>query len=153
MSCYVVDGTPEEPRRRRRIGNGHDLTDALTAAYRRLDRPIMLTETSVSGGIRHRQRWLDDSVAAVARARAGGAHVMGYTWFPAFSLVAWSYRRGRKPVEAYFAHMGLWDLQLDANGTLLRVPTGLERRFADLVAAGAMPVGGREPGVPDEDVA
>ena len=85
MSCYVIGGTPEEPTRRRRIGAGDDLADALTTAHRRLDRPIMLTETSVSGGIRHRQRWLDESVAAVGRARAGGAHVMGYTWFPAFS--------------------------------------------------------------------
>jgi hypothetical protein len=31
--------------------------------------------------------------------------------------------------------MGLWDLRNDGNGVLERHPTGLERRYADLVAA------------------
>jgi beta-glucosidase/6-phospho-beta-glucosidase/beta-galactosidase len=153
MSCWVIDGPADRPARRRRIGTGADLERALRVASDRLDRPIMLTETSVSGGVGLRDRWLDESVAAVARAREAGADVIGYTWFPAFSLVSWSYRRGRKPVEAYFAHMGLWDLGDDGSGTLIRTPTGLERRFADLVAAGADPVGGTEAIPADLEVA
>jgi hypothetical protein len=140
MSAWVVEGSPDRPRRRRRLGGGDDLQRALTVAHERLGRPVLLTETSAAGSVRLRERWLAESVPAVARARAAGADVIGYTWFPAFSLVAWSYRRGRKPVESYFAHMGLWDLRDDGRANLRRDPTGLERRFADLVAAGEAPV-------------
>jgi hypothetical protein len=100
----------------------------------------MLTETSVRGAVGARRRWLNESVAAVGRIRDDGLPLVGYTWFPAFSLVAWSYRTGAKPTEAYMAHMGLWDLVDDGSGTLRREPTGLERDYADLAAA--EPAGG-----------
>jgi hypothetical protein len=45
-------------------------------------------------------------------------------------------------MEAYINHMGLWDLRSDAGGTLARVPTGLERRYAELAAGGTAEVGG-----------
>lgn len=66
------------------------------------------------------------------RIRDDGLPLVGYTWFPAFSLVAWSYLTGAKPAEAYMAHMGLWDLRDDGHGTLRREPTGLEQEYASL---------------------
>ncbi len=134
MSVWVIDGTPERPTRRRRRGTAHDLELALREALRRTERPVMLTETSVFGRVSARRRWLEESVGAVRRIREDGLPLVGYTWFPAFSLVAWSYRPGRKPTEAYMAHMGLWDLRDDGSGTLRREPTGLEREFARLAA-------------------
>jgi beta-glucosidase len=135
FSAWVVDGAPERPTSRRRRGTAHDLEDALREAFRRTDRPVMLTETSVSAVVRTRRRWLHDSVSAVNRIRADGLPLIGYTWFPAFSLVAWSYLTGRKPTEAYMAHMGLWDLRDDGGGTLRREPTGLDQEYAALIAA------------------
>jgi hypothetical protein len=142
MSAFDMTGTPERPLLRRRIGTAEDLAYVLREAYERTGRPVMLTETSVAGTVAARRRWMDASVAAIAELRATGVPVIGYTWFPAFSLVTWSYRRGRRPVEAYINHMGLWDLRADADGTLLRQPTGLEQRFSGLVAGGASAVGG-----------
>jgi beta-glucosidase len=135
MSVWVLSGSPEAPAARRRRGTADDLERALREALRRTDRPVMLTETSVFGPVAARRRWLEESVAAVGRIRADSLPLTGYTWFPAFSLVAWSYRAGRRPTEAYIAHMGLWDLRDDGTGTLRREPTGLERRFAEIVAA------------------
>jgi beta-glucosidase len=135
FSSWIGGGTPERPTMRRRPGTGADLEHALRQAHKRTQRPIMLTETSYAGSARSRRRWLHDSVAAVNRIRQDGLPIVGYTWFPAFSLVAWSYLTGAKPTEAYMAHMGLWDLRDDGNGTLLREPTGLEREYAELMAA------------------
>jgi beta-glucosidase/6-phospho-beta-glucosidase/beta-galactosidase len=141
MSRWILEGGPRRSNARRQIGTADDLETALTSVHARLQRPVMYTETSVAGSVRLRERWLERSVDAVARARAAGADVIGYTWFPAFSLVTWAYRRGRRPVEAYLAHMGLWDLHPDEAGNLIRTPTGLERRFGELVAAGERAVG------------
>jgi beta-glucosidase len=135
FSTWVIDGRADRPTSRRRRGTGDDLELALRAAMRRSGRPAMLTETSVYGRVSARRRWLEESVAAVSRIREEALPLVGYTWFPAFSLVAWSYRNGAKPSEAYMAHMGLWDLRDDGSGTLRREPTGLEREYADLVAA------------------
>ena len=98
---------------------------------------MLLTETSVYGSIASRRRWLRD-VAAVADELAGeGAPFLGVTWFPAFSLFSWDYRRGRRAPEAYLSHMGLWDLVPDAAGNLARVPTGLENDYRVLIEAGS----------------
>jgi beta-glucosidase/6-phospho-beta-glucosidase/beta-galactosidase len=132
MSRFDIVGTPAAPRRRRRIGTADDLAAVLRDAAERTQRPVMLTETSVAGSVPARRRWLDASTAAVAGLRASGVPVVGYTWFPAFSLVTWSYRRGRRPVEAYLAHMGLWDLEADGQGRLIRHATSLVDRYAEL---------------------
>jgi hypothetical protein len=143
LSLWVLDGTAERVTRRRRRGTAADLEQALRIALRRTDRPVMLTETSVSGPVRARRQWLEDSVGVVDRIRAERLPLVGYTWFPAFSLIAWSYRTGGKPTEAYMAHMGLWDLRDDGDGNLRREPTDLVRQYADLVAT--------EPAPPDLD--
>lgn len=98
--------------------------------WTRYRRPVMVTETASLG--RRRRAWLDGSVAAVRRLRTRGVPVVGYTWWPLFSLVGWSYRQGRRSVHASLLHMGLWDLARD-----------LERRRTPLVDAyRAMTTGG-----------
>jgi beta-glucosidase len=134
MSRWRLHGPAEAPYARREIGNGPDLEATLRAWHDRVQRPIMLTETSVLGPVWKRERWLEESVAAVGRLLEDGIPIIGYTWFPAFSLLTWSYQRGRRPMEAYLAHMGLWDLQ---GPELERVETRLVARFRELVAAGA----------------
>jgi beta-glucosidase len=142
MSRWRMVGPPDAPVARREIGDGRDLEETLRAWHARSARPIMLTETSVFGPVWRRERWLDESVAAVTRIRESGIPLVGYTWFPCFSLVTWSYRRGRNPLESYISHMGLWDLR---GPDLDRTETRLVGRFRDVVAAGAP---GRLPDVP-----
>ena len=136
-SCSVVEGSVERPRTRRRRGSALDLEAALRHAATRTDRPVLLTETSVFGSIRSRSRWLEDVVVSTNRMRDDGVPLLGVTWFPAFSLFSWDYRRGRRTPNAYLSHMGLWDLVPDPTGELARVPTGLDERFRELATGAA----------------
>jgi len=131
-SCWKIDGTPDRPRSRRRRGTAADLSAALTHAANRVARPVMLTETSVFGSVATRGRWLEDVAATAIAASQSGMPLVGVTWFPAFSLFSWDYRRGGRPPEAYLNHMGLWDLVPTSDGELQRVATGLEQQYAAL---------------------
>ncbi|HEY0443599.1 MAG TPA: family 1 glycosylhydrolase [Candidatus Limnocylindrales bacterium] len=142
MSGFEITGTPEHPVHHHRLATAAVLGAALREAHERTGRPVMLTETSLVGTVAARRRWLEASVDVVRSLREDGVPVIGYTWFPAFSLVTWAYRRGRRPMEAYLTHMGLWNLRGDGNGTLVREPTGLEARYAELAQSGAAAVGG-----------
>lgn len=108
--------------------------------WRRYGRPVLISETASSGPVRRRARWLEDSVAAVRRAREGGVPLVGYTWWPLFALVTWGYREGRKAPEDYLRQMGLWDLR-PSGGGLERVETELVDRYRELAASGAQSVG------------
>lgn len=119
-------------RRRRTDGTADDLVTALAAFARHTGLRVMVTETSDSGDVERRRRWMDDSIAAVASARAAGLDVIGYTWFPVFSHVDWRWRRGPYERDAYWSHMGLWDL----DARLDRIRTPLADRYAQFVAAG-----------------
>lgn len=126
--------------RRRGGGWTDEMTRIVEAWTSRYALPAMVTETSAVRPTR-RLAWLDDSAAAAGRMRGAGVPLIGYTWWPLFSLVTWSYRGGRRPVAAYLAHMGLWDLAPAADGKLRRIRTPVAARFAALVAAGEPPTG------------
>jgi beta-glucosidase/6-phospho-beta-glucosidase/beta-galactosidase len=119
---------------------GSDLVYRLGRRYsRRYGRPIMITETASVGTVARRLRWLDDSLLGVRRLRAEGIPMVGYTWWPMFSLVAWAYRQGTLPPDRYLEPMGLWDLEPD--GGLERRETPLVAAYRQRVAAGAGSVG------------
>jgi beta-glucosidase len=84
--------------------------------YNRYKTPIMITETSAFVNDEVRSRWLSESVDAVKRLRASGVPVLGYTWFPLFTMVDWRYRLGRKPKEAYYIDLGLYKLNDEGVG-------------------------------------
>ena len=42
----------------------------------------------------------------VARLRAAGHPLVGYTWFPMFDLIDWAYRAGARPIEEFIARLG-----------------------------------------------
>jgi hypothetical protein len=133
--------TARGPRIRMRYGSAELVAQLAALYWQRYGRPVMITETAARGSVARRHRWLDDSVAAVRRARAGGIPVIGYTWWPMFALVAWAYRQGTRPVGAYLEQMGLWDLRADGDGNLLRMRTPLVDAYRALVARGAEAVG------------
>ncbi len=137
LSCWRFSAATGRTVRHRFRGTAGDLGELLHRWDRRYARPLMVTETSEAGSVARRRRWLDDSLAAVADARAAGVDVRGYTWFPVFSHISWNWRGGRRPLAAYWTHMGLWDLHDDGNGTLERVETPLVPAYAERVAAGA----------------
>lgn len=89
---------------------GIGFVEMVDAWYDRYRRPIIITETSARGSIRARSQWLKTSVAAVKYLRAHGVPVVGYTWFPMFTMIEWGYRTGRRPVNEYRIELGLFTL-------------------------------------------
>ena len=101
--------------------------------YNRYQTPIMITETSAFGADEVRSAWLRQSVAMVKRLREQGVPVVGYTWFPLFTMVDWRYRLGRRPVERYYIDLGLYKLNGVESGERWKA-TGLVeqiRRYTD----------------------
>lgn len=127
--------------RKRYYGGRAEFETVVRTYHERYGKPVMLTETSTPGPVRRREQWMDESLAVVRDLRAEGVPVIGYTWWPMFSLVGWQYRRGRKLLGAYLAHMGLWDLRDDGAGTLVRERTPLVDKYAAYVADTAGTVG------------
>ncbi len=121
-------GGPLDPRPRRNDWTG-GLTEVLRAWAERFGRPVMLTETSITGDDALRQSWLDASVAAVKALRASGLPIVGYTWWSLIDMIEWTYRHGDGPPEQYRLNMGLWKLATDETGVMRRVRTPLADQF------------------------
>lgn len=105
------------------------LEELMRGFHARYGKPVFLTETSVSGSEEDRIGWLGDSIALVHRLRAEGLPIVGYTWWPLFSLVDWAYREEESPAENYLRHMGIYDLEPDGEGGFLRIETPVVREF------------------------
>lgn len=116
--------------------------------YERYGRPILISETATRGSVQRRIDWLNESLAGVKELREDGVPVVGYTWWPMFSLITWAYRQKVAPLHDYIVPMGLWDLRGDE---LERVETRAVSEFRRVVAADHRHVGllrPREGGVP-----
>jgi beta-glucosidase len=135
MSHYLVESAPGGPRTRKFPGTAADLGDTLRARATREGVPVMVTETSVRGRVAGRLRWLAEVDAMARQLRSDDVPLAGITWFPAFSLLSWDYRRGRRAPEAYLAHFGLWDLRAQPDGTLERVRTPVADAFEAVLRA------------------
>jgi beta-glucosidase len=109
-------------RVRQAYGDGEMLADLIRLYWERYKRPLMIAETATVGSVPRRLRWLNQSVDSVKQVRLSGIPVVGYTWWPMVSHIAWAYRQGQQPVSAYIQNMGLWDLSRDGNLTRLETP-------------------------------
>jgi hypothetical protein len=125
-------------RRLPRSTSGTAIAEIVADAYARYHMPIMVTETSAKGDHQRRARWMDETVGAVRGLRQQGIPVVGYTWFPMFTMFDWEYRTGRRPLVDYTLHLGLYDAAFDAQGVFRRYETPLVGRFQRHTAA-AMP--------------
>lgn len=105
------------------------LEEVVRAFHARYAKPIFLTETSIPGSHEDRISWLHESLAAIARLRTERLPIVGYTWWPLFSLVDWDYREGEEPAHSYLRHMGLHDLEPAREGRLRRVETPVAGAF------------------------
>jgi beta-glucosidase len=125
--------------------DGSGFGELIELYQRRYDAPVMITETSAVGDDRLRSRWLTASLAAIKGLRARGVPVLGYTWFPLFTMVDWRYRFGKRPIEEYYLDLGLYTLQSGADERWRATP--LVAQFQQAVANPAEAVGAlhREP--------
>jgi len=97
--------------------------------YQRYKVPIMVTETSAFGSEELRSQWLNASLGAIKHLRSRGVPVVGYTWFPLFTMIDWRYRYGKGPKEQYRIELGLYRLKDTADEHGRWAPTPLVEQF------------------------
>jgi len=88
-----------------------------------------------------RARWMDETLTTVRALRMEGIPVVGYTWFPLFTMIDWAYRKGRRPLKDYLIHLGLYDSAFDSKGILRRRKTPLVKRYQQHIASPMPPIG------------
>lgn len=113
---------------------GSALGEVIRDAYERYRLPVMVTETSANEPVAGRARWMDETIAAVRELRAEGLPVVGYTWFPMMTMIDWAYRKGRRPLDDYLIHLGLFDSAFDDRRVLRRAATDLAARYREHIA-------------------
>ena len=123
-SVQLVTGEP----------SGETLALVLREVSKRYHLPIIITETSAKRDVSGRARWMNETLDTVRALRMEGIPVVGYTWFPLFTMVDWTYRTGRRPVKDYLIHLGLYDSAFDAQGILRRHKTPLVKRYQEHIA-------------------
>jgi hypothetical protein len=83
---------------------------------------------------------MDETLDTVRALRRDGVPVLGYTWFPLFTMVDWAYRTGRRSLKDYLIHLGLYDSAFDSKGILRRRKTTLVKRYQQHMAQPMPPV-------------
>ena len=78
------------------------LSTVLTEYHRRYGLPVFLSETALDGTPAEHIDWLHASVDEVAQLRADGVPVIGFTWWPLFDFVDWSWASGGQVVEEFY---------------------------------------------------
>lgn len=94
--------------------DGAGFSELITHYYERYQVPIMITETSAVGTSDIRQQWLKSSVGMIKDLRTSGVPVIGYTWFPFFTMIDWRYRFATEPLEDFYLELGLYNLNREA---------------------------------------
>jgi hypothetical protein len=89
---------------------GDGFKELITTYHERYNVPVMITETSAVGSDEVRQRWLKSSISMIKDLRTEGVPVIGYTWFPLFTMVDWRYRFSHEPLENFYLELGLYKL-------------------------------------------
>jgi beta-glucosidase len=119
---------------------GDGFKELITRYHERYNVPIMITETSAVGSDEIRQRWLDSSVSMIRDLRTGGVPVIGYTWFPMFTMVDWRYRFSTEPVENFYLELGLYRLNRDKTGRRW-LPTPIVDQFQSYIRDSVRSIG------------
>lgn len=118
---------------------GEGFSELIRDYYERYKVPVMITETSAVGSDEIRLRWLKSSVGAIKNLRSEGVPVVGYTWFPMFTMIDWRYRFGTDPLENYYLELGLYRLNRESGVRWLATP--LVEQFREFVASPMSAIG------------
>jgi beta-glucosidase/6-phospho-beta-glucosidase/beta-galactosidase len=102
--------------------DGDGFAELITDYYNRYQVPIMITETSAVGNEQVREQWLESSVATIKNLRSEGVPVIGYTWFPLFTMIDWRYRFSDEPLENFYLELGLYRLNRETGKRWLETP-------------------------------
>jgi beta-glucosidase/6-phospho-beta-glucosidase/beta-galactosidase len=121
----------------RHVTPGAALGEVLRHTYAHARMPLMVTETSAHADHSGRGLWMDDTVAAVRALCHEGMPIVGYTWFPFFSMYRWECRHSTRDLDGYLIHLGLYDLERGADRRLYRKATPLVDRYRQHTAAPA----------------
>ena len=113
--------------------DGSGFAALIEGYWRRYGIPLMVTETSARGSEEVRARWLEASVGTVRELRGRGVPVVGYTWFPLFTMIDWRYRFGRGPLAEYYLELGLYSLG-DPDGRARWRATPLVEQYRSYIA-------------------
>jgi beta-glucosidase len=89
---------------------GNGFAELIKDYHDRYQVPIMITETSAVGNDEVREKWLESSVSMIKNLRSSGVPVIGYTWFPLFTMIDWRYRFSHEPLENFYLELGLYKL-------------------------------------------
>jgi beta-glucosidase len=149
-----ADGTVQHAHNRWTDG----LREALSGFAARYGLPMIVTETSIEGPVELRAAWLRASAEALQELASQGVDVRGFTWWPVFDFVDWSYasgghnveeftlppelvaaRRASSAKEPYLRRMGLVQLDERADGRLARTPTEAAAVYRALATAATQP--------------
>jgi beta-glucosidase/6-phospho-beta-glucosidase/beta-galactosidase len=95
---------------------GDGFKELIKHYYERYNVPVMITETSAVGSDEVRQRWLKSSTSMIKDLRSEGVPVIGYTWFPLFTMIDWRYRFSQEPKENFYLELGLYRLNRELQG-------------------------------------
>jgi beta-glucosidase/6-phospho-beta-glucosidase/beta-galactosidase len=95
---------------------GDGFSELIQHYYDRYQAPIMITETSAVGSDEVRSQWLQSSVSTIKKLRSHGTPVIGYTWFPLFTMIDWRYRFSTDPLESFYLELGLYRLNHKSDG-------------------------------------
>ncbi len=68
----------------------HGLAATALAYHQRYGVPLFVAESSASGSDEVRRGWLEWNLGQIEEAAAGGAEVLGYTWWPLFDHIDWN---------------------------------------------------------------
>src|SRR5215213_7368293 len=123
-----------------RRATGHKIELILREAWERYHMPIMVTETSSNGDVKARAKWMDQTLETIGSLRSEGIPIIGYTWFPLFTMVDWAYRKGRLSLDKYLVHLGLYDSAFDTEGVLHRQATPLVKHYQEHMAQPMPPI-------------
>lgn len=142
------------------------LREAVTGFASRYNLPLAITETSIEGSDEVREAWVRTSIAELRDLVAGGIDLRGYTWWPMFDFIDWSWAAAGANVEefavvqvladgstavgptpslgdpadgktAFLRRMGLIRLDEHTDGSLQRNRTPAADAFRQLTAKGA----------------
>ena len=123
---------------------GDGFGELILKYYDRYKSPIMITETSAVGDDEIRERWLESSLRVVKQMRISGVPVIGYTWFPLFTMIDWRYRFSDGPLHDFYLELGLYRLNRDAD-TPRWLDTPLVQKLRTFITNSAESVGDIQP--------
>jgi beta-glucosidase/6-phospho-beta-glucosidase/beta-galactosidase len=95
---------------------GDGFMELINSYYQRYQTPIMITETSAVGPDEIRSGWLEKSLLMVKQLRESGVPLIGYTWFPLFTMIDWRYRFSQEPLENFYLELGIYKLNQSGSG-------------------------------------